>query len=349
MIPYFIFIVLLLWFRGIHNHKLIFILLLLFSALRFDVGWDYMSYYQKAEYFGSAAISWDRYSFIWMKLFEFANAIGKPHLVIMIPAIINVSVIYYCTIQFMETNEDICDSLFIFACYPFFYLGSLSTIRQSLGVSLALLMLYLIRRRNVFCALGILILNYFIHPSSIISVLYFVFLIPNLRFSIRQIWLILVVVVMALGSIVMNVNMLGLTEYIIYVEEGDNIGSKLILLLLVIAFFLIYSKKKVDGAIDPFKGLLLDVVIIGALAESCVYIFTSFSIVARMVSYFFIALMYVMLYVFKLANYDKILRQLVILSFIGLFFLYLYIVKDATSNLDVSSGFVPYKCILFEK
>ena len=139
MIPYIIFIILILWFRHIKKPFCIYVTLVLFSVLRYNTGWDYMSYVDEIEYWGTAGSNMEHYSVLWQWFFEYAHRINMPHLAISIIGFITITIIYYVVNKLCLKKWLICDVLTIYAVWPFFYLGTFSTIRQSLAIAIGLL------------------------------------------------------------------------------------------------------------------------------------------------------------------------------------------------------------------
>ena len=149
MFPYLLFVAVLLFFYYRKNPIMMLLTLVAFAVLRYDVGWDYMNYYEFSSDEGSLALARERYSVVWSWLFETAYSLKMPHLGIAVPAVLTSVAVYLSVRMFCEKDEAaMSDSLLVYALWPFFYLGSFSTIRQSLAVALGLLIFVLLYKRR---------------------------------------------------------------------------------------------------------------------------------------------------------------------------------------------------------
>jgi hypothetical protein len=67
MIPYVILVLLLLFYSNRKNYIAIMVILTVFAVVRYDVGWDYMTYYNIAKD-PETTIDYQRFSFVWHRV-----------------------------------------------------------------------------------------------------------------------------------------------------------------------------------------------------------------------------------------------------------------------------------------
>lgn len=94
MFPYILFALLVLLLYCFKKPAGILIVMIAFSVLRYDVGWDYISYYEICRDSVQLGMAEDRYSFVWNALFNFAYTQETPHLGIAIPAVFTYLILY---------------------------------------------------------------------------------------------------------------------------------------------------------------------------------------------------------------------------------------------------------------
>lgn len=348
MIPYIVFTILLLVFRYFEKPFLIFLTLLLFSTIRYDVGWDFMNYYSYAELWGSDTVSWERYSFIWSWLFQTANTLNQPHIIIAVPAFFTLSILYYVINKVQVNPALVSDTMLVYAFWPYFYLASFSTIRQALAVAVGLLILYSAIKKRALVFFLLIILDYYIHPSSIVCIAFALFFLPNFKLSYSQLIMVIIVGVIVASYIGVVFSRTALAQYLFYLEESDTYGSRLALLLgFILLPVLLLKFKKVDLSIVSIHGIL-DLVIITLVLTIFIYLGLSNSIISRGMGYFSILLIFVAPFFVDLFSDRRLGYVLVMASFIGVFFYYLVSTSDAYSLGLATSSFVPYKTILFK-
>ena len=234
MIPYIFFVILILWFRHNRSPILIYMTLVMFNVLRYNTGWDYMSYIDEVEYWGSIGSNMMRYSILWQWLFECVQEINMPHIAIAVPGFLTITIVYFVVNALQKNKGLICDILSIYAFWPYFFLGSFSTIRQSLGIAIGLLILFCAIKKKLVWFIIFLIVNYLIHPSSVVCVCYAAFFIPKFRLRIWHMAVILTISVVALFSINIIIQHSPFAIYESYLSAHDSYGSKLSILLFII-------------------------------------------------------------------------------------------------------------------
>lgn len=345
MIPYIIFIFLILLFRHYQKPTLIYLTLMLFSVLRYDTGWDYMSYYTTTDLWGSETISWEHYSIIWRWLFAVGNYLNEPHIVIAVPAFLTTTIIYQSVKLIQQDKERVSNTLTIYALWPFFYLASFSTIRQALAIAVGLLILYFAIKKKLIPFALFLFFNYYIHPSSIICVFYAVFFLPEFKMKLWHYIIIIVVFFFAIQSLNIVLSGTLLEQYASYLDTTDTFGTKLSILLAIVLIPCIAMKYMQKGFALSYYSKVIDIVIIALILTIMIYAFSSISVVSRGISYFTV------LFIFVASNFPLLFKEkkigeiLVYLSFASVFVYYLISTSDAISLDMATSPFVPYKSI----
>lgn len=352
MFPYLLFVGLLLFFYYRKQSVLMLFTMALFAVLRYDVGWDYMSYYSFSSDEGSLALARERYSVVWEWLFTMAHSMKMPHLAIAIPSLITMGVVYQAVRMLCEKDkEQMSDALLVYSLWPFFYLGSFSTIRQSLAVALSLLVFALLYKRKWLWAVVVFSFNFLVHPSSLLAICCLPFVLIQRRFSV---WVALVVAGVAMWAIsnwvdlVVMMDVEAFNEYVeTYMDQEDKWGRLLSWLLGLVALFLL-TTSLLDKKQSLWQNKLSILVAIALSIDVYIYLSGMPSVITRTTSYFSIFLMVVFYDALRRFPNPKLFRVLLTCALVMLFFIYLDRASRYESNFEVttSSGFVPYKTIL---
>lgn len=347
MFPYILFALLILLLYCFKKPVGILSVMIVFSVLRYDVGWDYISYYEICRDSIQLGMAEDRYSFIWNALFNFAYMQEMPHLGIAIPAIFTYLILYIALkIHFEKDKFQISDALLVYCFWPFFYLSSFSTIRQNLAVSIVLLIFVLIQNRKIIPAIILLVVNYYIHPSSVIALLYFPVCLFQRRMNGATIIMSVLGLTFCLKSLDLIIGMINIPElsmYGEYLNMSDGFGSKLSVLLgmLVVFLFMTYYRGK---EMSVRYSQTIGIVIIAFTMNMLIYNIGLSDVITRIVSYFSILLIVVLYPALKIYKSEKLLRPILTCLLVALFFIYLYITTNAHGL--SSSSYVPYQTIL---
>lgn len=340
MIPYVYFVILILLFRYFKKPFCIYLTLVLFCVLRYNTGWDYMSYVEEIEYWGTAGSNMQRYSVLWQWLFEYSQRINNPHFAIAITGFSTITIIYFVVNKLCQKKWLICDVLTIYAIWPFFFLGTFSTIRQSLAIAIGLLILYYSLRKKIKYIIVALIINYFVHPSSVVCVCYLAFLLPQIKLKLWHLITVIILAIITLYSIGLIIQNSLLSVYVHYLSANDSYGSKLSILLVIILIPMIFlrNKHKVDQG-------LMDFCIISLVLTIITFLILKISVITRVTDYFTILLIFIVPYFKYIFKNKKIGNALVFIAFIGVFFYYLISTKGAANQGLAMSPFVPYQFI----
>lgn len=338
MIPYIIFALLLLFFsnRNMYVHMLL--IILLFATFRYDVGWDYMTYYDIAKA-PESDLDFERFSFFWKAIILFANWMEYPELALIIPSIL-IYIIGFGGIFLLNKGDEekITCSLLVYTFWPYFYLSTFSTIRQALAISICLLVYALIKRKQMVWGCLLFVFNLFIHPSAIVSIFMFPLLLRNYRIGFK-----IVIVSVCAGVFLLTIVSVVLSYvgmYMNYLTGEADFGKGLAILLIGIGSLLLlcmYVAQTREIEIE-----FLGIVIITFFIEAAIYLLGLPSVISRVLSYFSILFIFVLFESVKLIDYR--LSRIVIIAMVMLFFWYL---NHTTLADSCSSGYVPYKTIFF--
>lgn len=314
-------------------------IIIVFSLIRYDVGWDYMNYYDIARD-PESDLDFQRFSFFWKQIILFANFCKLPELSIIIPSIF-IYVFSFAGIYLFHGGDKvkICYSLLVYSLWPYFYLSTFSTIRQGLAIAICLLIYSLLKKKKLFWPFLLFLFNIFVHPSSVVSIIMFPLIILNYRIGFKGVLICISVGVFILSIVSDVLSYVGL--YMNYLMGGADFGKGLSVLLIMIGLALLWcmyvaQKRKVDV---EFIG----VVVVSFFIEATIYLLGLPSVIARVLSYFSILLIFVLIDAVCLINIR--LPRLVVIAMSLLFFWYL---NHTTLAEEGSSGYVPYKTILFK-
>lgn len=337
MIPYFIFLFFIFFFYYKGNYKGMMVILTLFSVLRYNVGWDYSGYYELA-LSPESYHDYYRFSVFWKIILMFAYNHHCPTFAIWFPSLlICISTFWGIYLMLNGDKKKICDALIIYALWPFFYLSTFSTIRQWLAISICLLIFASLKRKWYIFGGLLYLFNFFIHPSSLISILVFPLFIWNCQLNIKTSFIIVVVGILvfkALSSIIALISLYGN-----YVESGADFGGTLQYLLIMISLWLIYSMfiSQIHAKSIPYIG----VVAVSFFWEAAIYMMGLSSVVARSLSYFSILFIFVVMDSVRILSPK--LTRMVLLLFAALFIWYL----NHSIEANATTGYIPYKTLIF--
>jgi len=158
----------------IYGFSAVFILIFLFCALRFDVGYDYSMYYELID--GNINYYTDqinRIEFLPRQLIIFSRFIGFYQFFFIISSFV---ICYFFYRAIKENSEDKWISTLIFICFPLFFFMSLSLVRQYMAIAILFYSFSFIKQRKFWRYLAVVSLCFFIHKSSILALpIYFLY------------------------------------------------------------------------------------------------------------------------------------------------------------------------------
>lgn len=143
-----------------------FFLLFIFAAISYDVGWDYMPYYQAMTF----DFSFDRYERLEYYLAIFSRSINYPQLFFIVNHLIIVS---FLMLSIYKESKDRYLSIIAFLCFPLFYLGGLSVIRFSAALSIVIFgYCYFLKEGKLVLFLATLAVAHLFHAAILVAVLF---------------------------------------------------------------------------------------------------------------------------------------------------------------------------------
>lgn len=341
MIPYIIFAILLFLLYKRQSPLGMTILLVVFAVIRYDTGWDYMSYYNACTDYTALSIAQKAWGKIWSWWFELMYDKKMPFVGIGVPALLtNVLIAVAFRILLGNDRRRLCEALLIYGVWPFLYLQSFCVVRQFLAIGLSLLGFALFyKKQYLFC-----ILSYFfaiaLHPSSAVAVLFPIILKLKHRLSFSKILAVSVVSVVVFGSMASVLNSLGLMGYADLLESDDNFGGKIGFVYLALAIFLLFAVSK-NKETDTVDSKILALFSICVIIQFLVYVSPVPSVVSRAVLYGLIFMPISLGYSLNVVRLSLSKNQIYIVM-IFFMFVYLLITEDSPG---ATSQYVPYKTI----
>lgn len=240
------------------------LVIFLISGLRYDVGFDYVAYYDWCRN------GLDPYLALSMEpvpraLIDGVTQTGMPQLFFIVTSAL---IIVPFVAAFSLRSAMPALSLFAFFCMPLMFLVSMAIIRQYLAISIIFFAITVYGRRFLPC-MALLVLAVFFHYSALIVC----FIYPVARrfadrsFSIPVIASVLLAAPI-LSSLLMKVVAPLLPFYASYVgTEGDS-GGKMIILYYLLAGIVLLLRRKLQTHVETeyINWFLLGVFIFGAAA-----------------------------------------------------------------------------------
>lgn len=298
-----------------------FLLISIVSLLRFDVGWDYIYYYQAVATNDIYLIR--RFEPFSSLFFYLAIGLNSPHFIFLLFGIPTYYFVYK-VIKYYSVN--IGFSIVLYFC--FFYLESLGFIRQALAVSICFYSLKFVFERRFFPFFIWTIVAVLFHYSAIITlVTYFLYKRVKLNFLIYVLPLLFIIreiVFRLLASIGIYTSYL---EQLYTMEGGALIRYFYVLLFLSL---LVFKRKRILSDNDEYFFFTI------GLALTFPFLLGS-HIGVRLSSYFFIY------YIILIPN---IITEIQIkFAYVFVAFLFLFMILMLTTRDPIKSQYVPYQFI----
>ncbi len=343
--PYiFLFVI---FFISLHLEKqlggiIIFIALLLFSGLRYNVGWDYESYV-KVIVGDISKIHDSRYEPISRIIFLLGNLINFYPFVFITYSTLTLFIVHKTISKY---SLDPVISWIVFFSLPLFFLASLSTIRQSLATSIIFFSYSYLKEKKVLIFLMFIIIASLIHYSAVFGI----FLLPLSKIPIGR-WtnLFLLIISFFVGSIVENIinliqSDLSIFKVLQFYLKADYKSSTILqyIYYTIGIINLIFYKKLVQ--VDSNSSKFITITNFGLIF----YNLLSFEPVsAGRISAFFLIFWILLIpqYLNFFKQTDRVLVKIFTLGFcilISLSYLYLYI-NAYKANILEKISFFPYK------
>jgi len=336
------------YFKSKYRSLIIFLALFLFSALRFDVGWDY------TEYVGIIKSGIDNISNSRLEpLAKFILQTGaylEFYPIVFI--IFSFLTLYFVHKSITRYSSNHALSWLVFYCLPLFFLASLSTIRQSVATAIVLFSFKYIYEKKHLKFLLLILISTLLHYSSIIGLL-LIFICKKPFNKTTNIILIFSSFIFSefiynYLEIFLNIDNSMIKRYVAFYLDADlHSPTKLQYIYYSIAVLNIFVYDKLVS-LNPLNKIFI------AISSFGIFLFNILSfepVTASRISAFFI-----IFWIFLIPEYSKlfefrskkIIKFMIYSLFIIMFFLYLNIYVTAfESGLNEKNSFIPYKSWIF--
>lgn len=323
--------------------------LIVFSAVRYNVGWDYPAYVELIEGRMSLAqfnrIEWLSRYLMLLSRYTFTQ------LYFIINTIVGILCLYSVVDKY---SEDKSLSMFLFLTFSLFYLMTMNIIRNFTAILIVMYACKLMLDKRYLYFIAIIFIAAGIHSSAyvglLLPIIYILLMKYNigLRFNVFC-FIISLFISNVLLTILSSMSSNPLLSAVIYYIENNSSGSgniyKYILYLFDIIFFVLWKKMVAQNQLNKYWITLFNVGVCFWNAFSFQY-----TLSIRMALYFIVWLIIIIPSLeFSFSDmYRKLIRQIVMLFFIGLFFFNLYILARAYNLGDLAqASFLPYKIFIF--
>lgn len=348
MLPYIIFISLVYICYCKNAAKTMLFIMIVFAVLRYDTGWDYASYQNivfTPKQWGDSETT--RFTWIWRNFFELCYLLKTSHLAICLPNILTYIAIYWGLNILKLSSRHKVAILLVYICWPDLYLGSFSTIRQALAIGLGFLVFSLIQRQKYIWSVIVYLFAVQIHPSAIILILlYPVYIFKNhLNFKticIASIFIVLLIISMT--SLMKIIQIFDQPTYEIYLQSKDTFGKKIIYVNLFLTVYLLFTFKlhKNWSMIERQSFFMTIIALVG---NTAIFYAGLSNAINRIFTYYMVFISIILLPSLDVFKEKKLLKIITSIILVAYFCTYLLITEDGAKV--ASSGFLPYKCILF--
>lgn len=298
------------------------------SAIRFDIGWDFCHYY----YYVFPRT--DEGAFEKMeplsKVIMMSSVITNfPPMLFMIFSLLTYGLVGY---SIFRNSTNVYVSVLVYLV--FFYLSSLSVIRQGLAVAIILVSLPLLEKKKYARFAFITIISYFIHSSSIICLLF----IPLYQLASKKTFFpIIIFTIVALFSANILIERI-FPSYLFYLANSDALqgGNGMMLLMLMIIIIITFK------SFQSKNNRIIKYACLSAIGVTFPFFFGA-HIGNRISMYFYLPLVFI---IPDIINFSKrrAYKIFSILSLNILFLMYIYI--DSMNPIKTSLS--PYKTIITE-
>lgn len=326
-----------------NNSRIIFLTLFVFCALRYDVGWDYMSYVSDLDT-GFDEILNSRYEFLSKCVFLLGSFLNFYPLVFIIFGYLTLKIVYDSIKQY-SINPLL--SWVVYYSMPLFFFSALSTIRQSLATVIVFYSYRFVKEKKYFFFLLTILIGSLFHISAVVGLL----ILPLVLLPISKIRNVIFFVLSFFISTLLynylvnlNAGISSLTRLQSYILNDENVRPNMITYLYyaIGIFNLLFYEKLVSY--NPNNKDFITLFNFGLIMLNLL----SFEPISslRISAFFMLYLIYLVpYYVNFFIPSDRVIVQFcIITSFLSLSFFYIYLyVKSYNEFLLTKISFVPYK------
>ncbi|MBF2708208.1 EpsG family protein [Flavobacterium soyangense] len=330
------------------SSKIIYFTLLLFSCLRYDVGWDYDMYVWEIGK-GYDLLIEGRFEPLSKVIFIIASELNFYPIAFIFFAWLTLRLVSL-SIDKYSVNPTI--SWLVFYSFPLFFFASLSTIRQSLATALILYSYQFAVERKIVKFLLIIMVAFLFHTSAISGLIILPLLYLNVSkkgnyiLFISSFFLSIIIKKIILSSFINELSVISrLQEF--YIDADTASPTKLQYLYYIIAVVnLIYYDKLV--ALNSLNKQIISITTFG------IFFFNVFSFepisASRISAFFLLFWIYLIPYYSKIFSirYGKIIQHIIFTLLLSLSFYYLSMyVSSYQNNIQEKVSFLPYKFWFF--
>ncbi|MCS5420417.1 MULTISPECIES: EpsG family protein [Psychrilyobacter] len=209
------------------GYKLNIIIMLLFTILRYDVGYDFMGYYNWATKSTDYLEAYNRIELINKIFLKITWFINYPQVLIILYGIF---IIYYLYIAIKENSANKTLSLYVYLGIPMFFLGSLSMMRQYMALSITLYSVKYIKNNNILKYITTICIATLVHKSAIVILpLYFL---KKIKFN-KFILTFLLGGSFFFDKVLKFLIIKFIPNYSVYVEDHKGSGGEIIYYLVI--------------------------------------------------------------------------------------------------------------------
>jgi hypothetical protein len=323
MLLYAFFVFIVLVFGFVLNPKirllLIFTLLFIFSALRFQVGTDFMTYFNVTS--GVIDITQNNYMLfepLNVLLIRIGYALNSPQFYFVVASFL-MMVFFYLGIK--KHSRDYFLSALCFIGFPMFFLESLNIVRQFVAISIVFYSITYINERSFIKFLGCILLACLFHVTAFVAIIMYA---VNLPFFGRKFNIFIFLLSIPAGKVIfavlsslsgfskinyyLNLNsegyffvfmamiLLNTINFIFYeklVREGGIIKNALDIFNLGCCFFLLFQDIPVIGGRAAFFFLIFLILIIPYYTYLFKQpLFVRFPVIVLLIALFFVRIWY---------------------------------------------------------
>jgi hypothetical protein len=309
------------------------VVVFLFSILRYNVGWDYMAYYDTIMHnFDSSLLS--RNEVISTSLIIFSRKIGSANFYFIVNSVITVFLIAFVL---HKNSPDPFFSFFIFITFPLFFLNSLSIVRNFTAIAIVFYSLRFINEGRLLRYVVMIMIASGFHTSALIALLFY----PLKFLNINSMGIIIMIVSGSILRPLLSSELKSLFPILnIYLKRtSDFQGWHLIFFFVFILFLVVVFRNNLAmGFSNRDANLLVNIFTLGVVIY--ILFFDTGTLGHRLSLYGIITST---LIIPKLVDIFSNKRERILFKFVlcsGLMFLFF-----ATIYLG-SSTYIPYETIL---
>lgn len=329
MYPYFmvLFSIFFLYFNKLkYGRHIAFLLLFLFSALRFDVGFDYQTYYEVVA--GYNDYEYERFGIFDKLIIDAARALDFYQFYFIATSFL---ICFFIWRTIYKYSSDFYLSILLFFVVPIFYLNSLTIIRQFIALSLIFYSIHFVFKKNLIAFIFFISIASIFHISALVGI--FIYWLPKVRFSTRKVILLFLIAYAA--YVLVDKELASYVPiYSYYLQGADGNGKSMMYFLLVILIFVSLNKFQSKEA-----HLYYNIYVFGVVSY-CFFI--NFGEVGPRVSLYYLIFMVLLIPdVLNKKSYKKFYPLLFLLFTILLYFNFHLSAKDVRKD-----QYVPYNNFL---